>query len=784
MKTIYKLILVSLLIILLASPCSAWLSGWDYRKSHEIIGNSTWGSSQTNYQMQFNVYRSSGTDSGNSIYLGTKVLSDYDDLRFTTSDDTLCDYWVQSSNSSVAVVWVEFPTITTGTNTFYVYYGNSSASSYSNGLNTFPLLFDTFDEASLNTTKWSFAGYVYKYTGYVNLYYGGQIYSDDINSLNTSTHFTAVLKNTQTESIGYHRSSDGYYIQWAGDGSNIKLNAYNSIDGYDTYYYESRGIYDINEYEIKNAKNSSTYYTNCYINNTLKDEENPSIIYSTYPILVYTSGSSSSSNLNLYEIFITNYQINEPIHSTYGSEFDINCIASFDASSTSISTDEIVTFTDTSTGTITNWSWDLDGDGSFDNTTEQNVAYQYTSPGIYNIHLLVNNTENSDWDNSTYIYVGQPPVANFTGSPLSGEYPLLVSFTDTTTNGTPTTWNWTFGDGETSTDQNPHHTYDAIGVYTVSLNVTNDYGYDLKTKTNYISATANETTSYYGSQYAPSTVRFIVQDYYGRPQSDLHVVATPSNTSMGSWGWLDWLYGVNENVNLQNSSLSGITGSDGTISFVMLDSIKYTIWCYNDDLSINQTFTIYPKGSDEYLYISQTIPDSIQDVYSYNISTTLNENDTYTIEFTFTGYTDETLDIYVRNNNGTTVYNTSTTPYGNISIDYLLPYHEGQSYSYGFNVSTDDYGNVNVTRSDIIYPEKVDIELDDTWMSWLSVGIIIVFAAIFSRGNTVYGVIIVPAIAGLLIYMGWMPLSMMSSVSILLVIGVLIYIKTKHTGGR
>jgi len=48
-----------------------------------------------------------------------------------------------------------------------------------------------------------------------------------------------------------------------------------------------------------------------------------------------------------------------------------------------------------------------------------------------------------------------------------------VTFTDTSTDdGTITAWNWSFGDGGTSTGQNPVHTYTAGGTYTVTLTVT------------------------------------------------------------------------------------------------------------------------------------------------------------------------------------------------------------------------------------------------------------------------------------------------------------------------
>jgi PKD repeat protein len=74
---------------------------------------------------------------------------------------------------------------------------------------------------------------------------------------------------------------------------------------------------------------------------------------------------------------------------------------------------------------------------------------------------------------------GNPPVANFSSSQAAGT--LTVNFTDTST-GSPTSRSWTFGDGGTSSGQNPSHTYAGPGTYTVSLTVSNDFGSDTETK--------------------------------------------------------------------------------------------------------------------------------------------------------------------------------------------------------------------------------------------------------------------------------------------------------------
>jgi len=87
----------------------------------------------------------------------------------------------------------------------------------------------------------------------------------------------------------------------------------------------------------------------------------------------------------------------------------------------------------------------------------------------------------------------QVPSAAFTANPRSGHVPLAVSFTDQSTGGV-TLWSWDFGDGATSTEQNPTHTYRKPGTYTVTLTVTGAGGSDKEEKTGFISALRSRST--------------------------------------------------------------------------------------------------------------------------------------------------------------------------------------------------------------------------------------------------------------------------------------------------
>ncbi|MCP3918439.1 MAG: PKD domain-containing protein [bacterium] len=77
------------------------------------------------------------------------------------------------------------------------------------------------------------------------------------------------------------------------------------------------------------------------------------------------------------------------------------------------------------------------------------------------------------------------PVAEFNGSPTSGPAPLAITFNDLSS-GVVSSWSWNFGDGGTSSAQNPSHVYGASGSYTVSLTVTGPCGTSTETKTDYV----------------------------------------------------------------------------------------------------------------------------------------------------------------------------------------------------------------------------------------------------------------------------------------------------------
>lgn len=182
-----------------------------------------------------------------------------------------------------------------------------------------------------------------------------------------------------------------------------------------------------------------------------------------------------------------------------------------------------VQFTDTSVMKGVSWAWSSNG-VLFSN--EQNPRYTFSEIGKYSIRLEVtdaNNVINSAVKDS-FITVLSQPVADFSFGPNFAGINEPVQFTDQST-GSPTSWMWEFGDGNTSSLQSPAHRFSAPGEYNVTLQVSNAFGPGTpKSKTVIV------------SHDKP------VADFIGEPTSSAFFPAEVSFTDLStgyisSWGW-------------------------------------------------------------------------------------------------------------------------------------------------------------------------------------------------------------------------------------------------------
>lgn len=131
-----------------------------------------------------------------------------------------------------------------------------------------------------------------------------------------------------------------------------------------------------------------------------------------------------------------------------------------------------VGFSDSSTGEISALHWRF-GDGS--GSSDPSPVHVYRQAGNYTVSLEACGDQGCGMvsrDSFITVLEQYPLLADFSQDNTSGQAPLLVQFSDLST-GAPDSWSWDFGDGNTSTDPSPAHTYLYPGTYTVRLTISN-----------------------------------------------------------------------------------------------------------------------------------------------------------------------------------------------------------------------------------------------------------------------------------------------------------------------
>lgn len=216
-----------------------------------------------------------------------------------------------------------------------------------------------------------------------------------------------------------------------------------------------------------------------------------------------------------------------------------------------------VDFTDNSTpgsAAITSWSWDF-GDGGTSNL--QNPSHTYTTPGVFDITLLLvdaNGCASNLSFNDLIESNNNRPIAQYTGDPtVTCLPPSLVNFTNSSSGGTGNlSYAWDFGDGNTSTDIEPSNTYFNAGNFDVSLTVTDELGCsDTQTDVDYIVIVDNITIDF----TVPNTTVCL---------GDSVVFEDISSPAASSWMWD---FGDGSTSTLQFPSHTYASAGNYTVSF-------------------------------------------------------------------------------------------------------------------------------------------------------------------------------------------------------------------------
>ncbi|SFS40441.1 PKD domain-containing protein, partial [Lutibacter maritimus] len=273
-------------------------------------------------------------------------------------------------------------------------------------------------------------------------------------------------------------------------------------------------------------------------------EQNPTHTFDlpgNYMVSLTTTDSNGCQNT-----FTSTIKINPP-----KADFTLN-------PATGGSTLHTVFFTDQSVLPDT-WSWEF-GDGS--TSTAKNPIHTYTSFGDFTTKLTVTDTIVGCSDFTEKLVKIAKPNSNFTSNTQFGCGPLTVNFEDTSTvsgNDTIESWLWDFGDGTTSTEQNPTHIYENSGRYSVSLKTTlTTTGItNTNSKSNYIQVlgpNVNFTTTNTTVGCPDLTINF----------EDQTVFSSPSV----SW---TWDFGDGSVSNLQNPAHTYTTYGSYDVSLTVTD---------------------------------------------------------------------------------------------------------------------------------------------------------------------------------------------------------------------
>ncbi|WP_345939371.1 PKD domain-containing protein [Methanosarcina acetivorans] len=296
-------------------------------------------------------------------------------------------------------------------------------------------------------------------------------------------------------------------------------------------------------------------------------------------------------------------------------------VAAFTADVTNGTVPLTVNFTDQSTEAPTSWAWDFDNDGTVD-STEQNPSYTYTSAGTYTVNLTVANAEGSDSEvKIDYITVSESstptepePVAAFIADVTNGTVPLTVNFTDQST-GSPTSWLWDFGDNTSATEQNPSHTYNSAGNYTVNLTVISESGNSSEVKADYITVSESSTPT------EPEPVAAFTADVTNGTVP-LTVNFTDQSTGMPtSWAW-DFDNDGNMDSTEQNPSYTYTAEGNYTVNLTVSSEVGSDSEVKVEYITVTDSSTT-PEARPDLIVSSIIPPSSITANTSCNIGATI-----------------------------------------------------------------------------------------------------------------------------------------------------------------
>jgi len=300
--------------------------------------------------------------------------------------------------------------------------------------------------------------------------------------------------------------------------------------------------------------------------------------------------------------------------------------------------------------------------------------------------------------------------------------------------------------------------------YTVTLTEGNLTQQDITLTATIISGTGS------GVQYPPHNVQFKIMNIFGSPIEGVTVTAVGYETTAGSWDWLYSLLGISTDVQIEGTTMTGTTGSDGCIDFMMFESVKYTL-NFSKAGEVAEIMTVYPHESYYPVYaislssiINQFYTDGASEYQSVlvNVSTSTDESGaTITVKYqdTLAATTGGTVTLMqVNQASGEEELISSYSITGNtFSHDFEIADYEGQSYFVRVRATHSTFPDGINRDFGITFPgERLNFGLPDGILIWIAMFIMTVTALMFGPSAAIQGLPVICFEGWIFLAIGWL----------------------------
>jgi len=236
-------------------------------------------------------------------------------------------------------------------------------------------------------------------------------------------------------------------------------------------------------------------------------------------------------------------------------------------------------------------------------------------------------------------------------------------------------------------------------------------------------------------------------------------------------------------VDIRNETLTGTTGSDGTISFMMVETVRYSVTCVKAAGGINHSFTVYPKNTEYMIRIGALPTASGYPSYALTGEPLNTTHVRLAVNYTDTANQTTSARFIVTNITGTEVHNSSITlTAGSGSTVYDVANTKGESYTFRLEAQNTQHGTISAARGiDLKGSGRlVEFGWPDLWYILISFACMFMLAGAIGEMDVKIGGILVPLLgAGVFWYIGWLPAEIGGIIYIAVFIGVLYYIRAK-----